>query len=92
MIVILDKNLVYSTFDVEMFDQIDVSIQTMAPSMIDYYLSDLASNSEESSYINKSDIQNTIYLNEYMLYLDYSDNIYLEFTKKNDEYETESLW
>lgn len=92
MIVILDKNLVYSTFDVEMFDQIDVSIQTMAPSMIDYYLSDLASNSEESSYINKSDIQNTIYLNEYMLYLDYSDNIYLEFTEKNDEYETESLW
>lgn len=92
MIVILDKNLVYSTFDVEMFDQIDVSIQTMAPSMIDYYLCDLASNSKESSYINKSDIQNTIYLNEYMLYLDYSDNIYLEFTKKNDEYETESLW
>lgn len=92
MIIKLDKNLVYSTFNVEMFTQIELVSQTMAPSMIEYYLSDLASNSEESSYINKSDVQNTIYLDEYMLYLDYSDNVYLEFTEKNDDYDTESLW
>lgn len=92
MIIVLDKNLVYSTFNVEMFDQIAIATQTMAPSMIEYYLSDLASNSEESSYINKSEIQNSIYLDEYMLYIDYSDNIYLEFTEKNNDYETESLW
>jgi len=92
LIIKLDKSLVYSTFNVDMFEQIEISIQTMAPSMIEYYLSDLASNSEESSYINKSDIQNTIYLDEYMLYVDYSDNIYLEFTEKNDDYETESFW
>jgi len=92
LIIVLDKNLVYSTFNVEMFDQIAIATQTMAPSMIEYYLSDLASNSEESSYINKSEIQNSIYLDEYMLYIDYSDNIYLEFTEKNNDYETESLW
>lgn len=92
MIIALDKDLVYSTFNVEMFDQIAIATQTMAPSMIEYYLSDLASNSEESSYINKSEIQNTIYLDEYMLYIDYSDNIYLEFTEKNNDYETETLW
>lgn len=93
MVIKLDKDLVYSTFNVEMFEQIELSTQTMAPSMIEYYLSDLASNSEEeSSYINKSEVQNTIYLDEYMLYIDYSDNIYLEFTEKSDDYETESLW
>ncbi len=92
MIIALDKDLVYSTFNVEMFEQIATATQTMAPSMIEYYLSDLASNSEESSYINKSEIQNSIYLDEYMLYIDYSDNIYLEFTEKNNDYETESLW
>jgi len=92
LIIALDKDLVYSTFNVEMFDQIAIATQTMAPSMIEYYLSDLASNSEESSYINKSEIQNTIYLDEYMLYIDYSDNIYLEFTEKNNDYETETLW
>jgi hypothetical protein len=27
-----------------------------------------------------------------MLYIDYSDNIYLEFTEKSDDYDTESLW
>lgn len=92
MIIKLDTNLVYSTFSVETFEQVELVSQTMAPSMIEYYLSDLASNNEESSYINKTEIQNTIYLDEYMLYSDYSDNIYLEFVEKSDGYETKSLW
>jgi len=92
LIIKLDTNLVYSTFSVEAFKQIELASQTMAPSMIEYYLSDLASNNEESSYINKTEIQNTIYLDEYRLYSDYSDNIYLEFVEKSDDYETESLW
>ncbi|MCD4757363.1 MAG: hypothetical protein K8R39_03785 [Arcobacteraceae bacterium] len=93
MIIKLETDLVYSTFNVEMFEQIELATQVMAPSMIEYYLSDLASSSEdESSYINKSEIQNTVYLDEYMLYIDYSDNIYLEFTEKDDDYDTESLW
>ena len=92
MIIKLDTDLVYSTFSVDTFEQIEQSAQTMAPSMIEYYLSDLASNFDESLYVNKTDIQNTIYLDEYMLYIDYSDNIYLEFTEKNDNLETESLW
>lgn len=93
MIIKLEKNLVYSTFDVTLFEQIELSIQTMAPSMIEYYLSDLASGcSDGLFYMNKSEIQNTVYLDQYKLHLDYSDNIYLEFTEKNDDYDTESLW
>jgi hypothetical protein len=84
--------LVYSTFNVDNFGQIEIATQNMAPSMIEYYLSDLASEFEESTYINKSNIQNIIILDEYSLLFDYDNNIYLEFISKEDAYITESLW
>ncbi|MEA2017087.1 MAG: hypothetical protein U9N59_01455 [Campylobacterota bacterium] len=92
MIIQLDKNLVYSTFNVENFEQIELTTQSMAPSMVEYYLSDLATISEEPSYINKSNIQHSIVLDEYSLYFDYDNNIYLEFLEKEDNYETTTLW
>ena len=94
MIIQLDKNLVYSTFNVENFEQLDSATQMMAPSMVEYYLSDLSTitTPEESGYINKSNIQNTITLDEYSLYFDYDNKIYLEFLEKEDTYETDTLW
>jgi hypothetical protein len=65
----------------------------MAPSMVEYYLSDLASSSQDSNtYMNKSNIQQTLNLDEYALYMDYNDEVYLEFTEDQSEYTTESLW
>ena len=94
MTIQLDKKLVYSTFNVENFEQLDSTAQLMAPSMVEYYLSDLATGTtpEESTYINKSNIQNTITLDEYSLYFDYDNKIYLEFIEKDDSYETDTLW
>ena len=93
MVIALDTTTLYSTFNVENFEQLEKSTQVIAPSMVEYYLSDLASaNDDGESYINKTNIQQTIFLDEYSLYLDYSDNIYLEFEEKQSEYETESLW
>ncbi len=92
MTIQLDKNLVYSTFNVENFEQLESMAQSMAPSMVEYFLSDLASTSEEPSYINKSNIQNTITLDEYSIYFDYENKIYLEFIEKEDSYETSTLW
>lgn len=94
MTVQLDKHLLFSTFGVDSFNELESYTQSMAPSMIEYYLNDLASSSDnQSSYINKSNIQQTIYLDEYSLYVDYGDDIYLEFAENsNDEYETGSLW
>ena len=92
MTIQLDKDLLYSTFNVSSFNQLDAHIQTLAPSMVEYYLSDLASNADDSTYINKSNVETSIYLDEYTLYCDYSDDIYLEFVQKEDELETESLW
>lgn len=93
MTVQLDKNILFSTFGVSSFEQLDSSAQTMAPSMIEYYLSDISSNLEnQSTYINKSNIQQTIYLDEYSIYLDYNDEIYMEFEQSSQELETQSLW
>ncbi len=65
----------------------------MAPSMVEYYLSDLASSSQDSNtYMNKSNIQQTLNLDEYALYMDYNDEVYLEFTEDQSDYTTESLW
>ena len=93
MIVRLEKSQLYSTFAVESFEQLEFHIQNMAPSMVEYYLSDLASMCENgSTYINKSNIRQTLYIDEYSIFLDYDENIYLEFIQNQSDYETSSLW
>ncbi len=93
MIIQLDKTSLYSIFGVNDFIELDLHTQTIAPSMVEYHLQNLISSSDTNEqYINKSNIQHTIYLNEHSLYMDYSDNLFVEFIIKNDEYETQSLW
>ncbi len=93
MIIQLDKTSLYSTFGVSDFIELDLHTQAIAPSMVEYHLQNLISLADNNEqYINKSNIQHTIYLSEHSLYMDYSDNLYVEFIVKNDEYETQSLW
>ena len=92
MIIELDTNLLFSTFQVSSFQELEEGIQSLAPSMVEYHLDDLSSSETQSIYVNRSNIQQTIYLDQYSLYLDYGDSIYLEYTQKEDSYETESLW
>ena len=92
MTIQLDTNVLFSTFKVSCFDQLEEGMQSLAPSMVEYYLDDLSSSMDQSIYINKSNIQQTIFLDEYSLYLDYNDTVYLEFVKKEDDYDTQSLW
>ncbi|PLY06583.1 MAG: hypothetical protein C0625_08290 [Arcobacter sp.] len=92
MVLLLNKNSLYSTFGVSDFDSLDANINSMAPSMVEYYLSDL-SNGNDDAYLNKRNIQNTISIGEYSLYLDYDDEVYLEIENSvEDDLETASLW
>ncbi|MEA2051070.1 MAG: hypothetical protein U9O56_10135 [Campylobacterota bacterium] len=92
MIIQLEKNQLFNTFGVDCFSSLETIANSMAPSMVEYYLSDLSLSSDNNTYINRSNIQQTISLDEYSLYLDYSEDIYMEFIKKEDQYETDSLW
>jgi len=92
MILLLNKISLFSTFGVDSFDSLDASINTMAPSMVEYYLSDLSSGNDDT-YLNKRNIQDSINIGEYSIYLDYDDEIYLEIEdNQEDDYETASLW
>ncbi len=92
MVLLLNKNSLYSTFGVSCFDSLDQAINSMAPSMVEYYLSDL-SNGNEDSYLNKRNIQNSLNIGDYSLYIDYDDEVYLEIHNSvYTELETGSLW
>ncbi len=91
MTTLLNKNLVFSTFGVNNFDALEGAINTMAPSMVEYYLSDLSSNTDEF-YLNKRNIEKTISVGDYSLYYDYDENISLELDIELLEEVTGSLW
>ena len=93
MTILLDKNLLYTTFNISSFYELESSIQNIAPSMVEYYLHKLSQELLSNvTYINRSNIQNTIYIDTYTLHYDYNDDIYIEFQEKEDDYETQSLW
>lgn len=91
MITQLNKNLLFSTFDVEDFQMLENAINNMAPSMVEYYLSDLGSCNDEF-YLNKKEVQDYINIGEYNIYIDYNENIYLEVQTNKESYETATLW
>lgn len=92
MVLLLNKVSLFSTFGVDSFESLDLSINSMAPSMVEYYLSDLSSGND-NTYLNKRNVQHMISIGEYSLFLDYNDDIYLEIEDNTqDDYETGSLW
>ncbi|WP_072680146.1 hypothetical protein [Arcobacter sp. LA11] len=92
MVLLLNKTSLYSTFGVNCFDSLDNVINSMAPSMVEYYLSDL-SNGNEDAYLNKRNIQNSLCIGDYSLYIDYDEEVYLEIEDSiTDDLETGSLW
>ncbi|RXJ89255.1 hypothetical protein CRV01_11620 [Arcobacter sp. CECT 8983] len=93
MILLLNKDSLFSTFGVDSFQSLDLAINSMAPSMVDYYLSDLSSGMDDI-YLNKRSIQNSISTGDFSIYLDYDEEVYLEIeeTSNSLELETASLW
>ncbi len=92
MITLLDKLSLYNTFGVDNFNSIEEAVNTMAPSMVEYYLSDLSQYSEDI-YLNKRDVENSLNIGDYSLYIDYNKNIYLELDSNQiSTYETASFW
>ena len=92
MITLLNKISLYNTFGVDNFDSIEGAINNMAPSMVEYYLSDLSEYSEDI-YLNKKDIESSLCIGDYSLYIDYNNNIYLELdNNQSSNQETASFW
>jgi hypothetical protein len=90
MITQLNKDSLYNTFGVQNFNSLESVMDNMAPSLVEYYLSSLCDISEDI-YLNRREIETTLTIGDYSLYIDYNDNTYLEFTV-NEETQTETLW
>lgn len=86
----VSKNLLLNTFGVDDFNCLEEAIGDMPPSMVEYHLANL-SNFDEDFYLNKRDIEKTVNFGEYSIYLDYSNNIYLE-VEILDVQAADSLW
>lgn len=91
MITLVNKDSLYNIFGVETFDLLEGAIDTMAPSLVEYHLSNLCEYSDEA-YFNKSDVEESVSIGEYNLYIDYSENIYLEVTNSTTDDYTQALW
>ena len=89
MITQVNKDSLYNIFGVGNFDLLESAIENMAPSLVEYYLSSLTSDDE--LYFNKRDIEESIFIGDYSLYIDYSKNIYLELNSTTEEI-TQSFW
>lgn len=97
MTTLLNKDTLYDTFGVENFNSLGQAINDMAPSMVEYYLSDLCDYSsindgDNGFYLNKRNIENTILIGDYSIYIDYNEDIFLEINITEEDCDTGSLW
>ena len=89
----LDNNKeLFTLLNITSFDNIQGAINNIAPSLLEYHLEQLIENIENNIILNKHNVQDTINLDKYTLYIDYSDNLYIEVQIIEDEYATASLW
>lgn len=77
-------------FGVSDFKLLESALDTMAPSLVEYYLSSFINDDE--LYFNKRDIEESISIGDYNLYIDYSKNIYLELNEDTTDENTQSFW
>jgi len=92
MTTLINKTSLYNTFGVDNFTSIEEAINNMAPSMVEYYLSDLSGYSDDI-YLNKKEIENSLCIGDYNLYIDYNDNIYLELDNNySSTSQSSSFW
>jgi hypothetical protein len=89
MITQVNKNSLFNMFGVKDFNLLEGAIDSMAPSLVEYYLSSLTD--DDDTYFNKRDIEESISIGDYNLYIDYSKNIYLELTSSFED-TTQSFW
>ena len=89
MITQVNKDSLYNMFGVDNFNLLENALDNMAPSLVEYYLSSFVNN--DDSYFNKRDIEESISIGDYNLYIDYSKNIYLELNNTIED-STQSFW
>ena len=96
MIKIVEKDILYNNFEVTDFSSLNKVIDNMSPSMVEYYLFDLYNyadtcNAGDIISFNKKNIEDSIHVDDYSIYIDYNEDIFLEKKRKENHCETDSF-
>lgn len=91
MITLINKDSLYNIFGIKTFESLEGAIDSMAPSLVEYHLSNLVSYTDDT-YLNKRDVEEKISIGDFNLYIDYSENIYLEILESSEDDMTQTLW
>ena len=91
MISQINPDSLYNLFRIENFELLENTIDNMSPSLAEYYLESLI-NRNEDIYFNKKDIETSISIGNYNIYIDYNKNIYIEELTKMIDETTQSFW
>ncbi|RXJ98336.1 hypothetical protein CRU98_09860 [Arcobacter sp. CECT 8986] len=86
----INKDILFNTFGVNDFSSLEEAINSMAPSIVEYHLNSL-DNEDDTIYLNKKDIEKSLYFGDYSIYQDYSENVFIEVELKEEELTT-SFW
>ncbi|QEZ89168.1 hypothetical protein [Aliarcobacter cibarius] len=92
MIVCVNKESIYSLFGVDDFVSLETALDNIAPSLLDYHFKDFCDNSEEVSFFNKREVENSFSQGSYTLFLDYNENLFLEIDDLEVDDSTSSFW
>ncbi|BAK73402.1 MAG: hypothetical protein AB7S49_04200 [Arcobacter sp.] len=92
MIISVDKDSLFNLFGVNNFYSLETTIDNMAPSLVEYHLSNFYNYNNDNVYFNKRDVEESVSIGEYNIYIDYDKNIYLEVTESNLDDNTQTLW
>lgn len=86
----INKEHLKMLFRVETFKALAEVIDTMPPSLVMYHLEALLSTSSDSHSFSVSQARSEIRNSEYIIYIDYENEIYLDLFKSDDD--TSSFW
>lgn len=92
MIISIDKDSLFNIFGVNSFNSLETIIDSMAPSLVEYHLSNFYSYNNYMVYFNKRDVEESVSIGDYYLYLDYNKNVYLEVIESGLDEDTQTLW
>lgn len=92
MTVKVELGAIFAPFCAGSIDELRSQISQMAPSLAEYYLDDLLNSSQTVDFLNKRNVKETIYIDDYQIYICYDDEVFLCCEKSNNDLYEESLF
>ncbi len=95
MIYLVDKYDLFNEFRINLLEEIESKINTLAPSVYEYHFENIVLYSQAHSYLNRNQIERNFDFGSYKLYIDYEGNLFLERDEsffEEDQLETPTLW